>query len=254
MSVSLTSSQLAALSAAAKSAASTAATSSSSASSASSASASSAASTASSSSDTSAAALSSLSSNFNDFLTLLTAQLQNQDPTTPMDSSQFTTELVQFTGVQQQVQTNTNLTQLIQMSQEQELTQSSGLVGKNVVITGSTVPLQDGTANLSFTTPQSEPVSISITNAAGQDVKDVQLTSTAGANTWSWNGTDNEGNTLPDGAYNVAIEGADATGTASAISFTSSGTPTSVQKSASGLSVSFGPTVLDYGDVQSVSP
>ena len=198
--------------------------------------------------------MSSLSSNFNDFLTLLTAQLQNQDPTTPMDSSQFTTELVQFTGVQQQVQTNTNLTQLIQISQEQQLTQSSSLVGKSVVITGSTVPLQSGAASVSFTTPQAEPVSISITNAAGQDVKDVQFTSAAGSNSWSWNGTDNEGNTLPDGPYNVAIEGADATGTASAISFTSTGTPTSVQSGSSGLSVSFGPTVLSYSNVQSVTP
>ncbi len=252
MTFTLGASQLAALSVAAKSAASTASSSSSSASIAATGTASTSA--AASSSDTSATALSSLSSNFNDFLTLLTAQLQNQDPTTPMDSSQFTTELVQFTGVQQQVQSNTNLTQLIQLSQDQQMTQSSGLVGKQVVISGSTVPLQQGAAEISFSTPQSEPVAISITNAAGQDVKDIQSTSTAGTNTWSWNGTDNQGNTLADGPYNVAVEGADETGTASPISFTSVGTPTAVQKSSTGLSVSFGPTSLDYSAVQSVAP
>lgn len=253
MSISLTSSQLAGLSAAAKAAATTAASSSQSANTANATSAS-AAGSSSSSADTSSAALSSLSSNFNDFLTLLTAQLQNQDPTTPMDSSQFTTELVQFTGVQQQVQTNTNLTQLIQLSQEQELAQSSALVGKSVVITGNTVPLQNSSAQVNFNTVQAEPVSISVTDAAGQDVKDVQFTSTVGSNSWSWNGTDNEGNQLPDGAYNIAIEGADATGNPSAITFTSTGTPTSVQSSGSGLTVSFGPTVLNYADVQSVTP
>ena len=251
MSITLDSSQLAALSAAAKSASSTAASSTTSAAAAASTAS---GSTNASSSDTSAAALSSLSSNFNDFLTLLTAQLQNQDPTTPMDSSQFTTELVQFTGVQQQVQTNTNLTQLIQLSQDQQLTESSGLVGKQVVISGSTVPLQNGAATISFSTPQAEPIAISITNAAGQDVKDVELTSALGANTWSWSGTDNEGNTLPDGPYNVAVEGADQTGSTSAITFTSVGTPTSVQQSSSGLSVSFGPTNLSYSAVESIAP
>jgi flagellar basal-body rod modification protein FlgD len=184
---------------------------------------------------------------------LLTAQLQNQDPTTPMDSSQFTTELVQFTGVQQQVQANTNLTQLISLSQDQQLTQSSAMVGKTVTLTGSTVPLQSGGTSIGFDTPVAETVAVSITNSAGKDVKDVSLTSAAGKNTWRWDGTDNSGNVLPAGPYNVAIDGADQTGAINPITFTSTGIPTGVQKTASGLSVSFGATTLDYGDVQSVS-
>ena len=242
MTITLDNSQLSNLAASAKQAASKAASSSSSAST----------STSASSTDTSSAALSSLASNYNQFLTLLTAQLQNQDPTSPMDTSQFTTELVQFTGVQQQVQTNSNLTQLIQLSQDQEMSQSSSLVGKQATITGSTVPLQNGTAKVSFTTSIAEPVSISVTNSSEQDVKDVQFSSTTGSNTWTWDGTDNNGNQLADGAYTVAVEGADQTGTASPITFTSVGTPTGVTQSSSGLSVSFGSTSLPYSDIQSV--
>ncbi len=254
MSVALTAAQLATLSTAAQQAAQTAATSSSSAASAVTTSGATTSSSGSSSStDTSGAALASLSSNYSDFLTLLTAQLQNQDPSSPMDSSQFTTELVQFTGVEQQVQTNTNLTQLLQLSQDQELTQSSAMVGKQVTLTGTTVPLQSAGNVISFNTPIAEPIAISITNSAGQDVKDVQLTSSAGQNSWTWDGTDNSGNALPQGPYNIAVESADPTGTPAAVPFTSVGTPTSVQRTSTGLSVSFGATTLDYSDVQSVA-
>ena len=252
MSIILTQNQLYALTTAAQQAAQKASTSSTSAAAAASGSTQSA--NATSSSDTSATALSSLSSNYSEFLTLLTAQLQNQDPSSPMDSSQFTTELVQFSGVEQQVQTNSNLTQLLQLSQDQQLTQSSAMVGKQVVLTGSTVPLQaPNGAAISFDTALSEPVVVSISNGQGRDVKDVQLTSTAGQNTWTWNGTDNAGNALPSGPYNVAVVGADPTGATSAVPFTSEGTPTSVQKGASGLTVSFGATTLGYDDVQSVA-
>ena len=250
MSIVLTPSQLASLSTAAQAAAQKASSASGSAAAASGTSSSSASS---SSTDTSGAALSSLSSNYSDFLTLLTAQLQNQDPSSPMDSSQFTTELVQFTGVEQQVQTNTNLTQLLQLSQDQQLTQSSAMVGKSVVLTGSTVPLQSGGSTISFNTPLAEPVAISITDSAGRDVRDVQLTSTAGQNSWTWDGNDNNGNALPSGPYNVAVESADPTGNASPVSFTSTGTPTSVQRTSTGLSVSFGPSTLDYSAIQSVA-
>ena len=127
------------------------------------------------------------------------------------------------------------------------------MVGKSVVLTGSTVPLQAGGSTISFNTPLAEPVSVSITDRSGRDVRDVQLTSTSGQNSWTWDGTDNAGNALPAGPYNVAIESADATGTASPVAFTSTGTPTGVQRSTTGLTVSFGPSTLDYADIQSVA-
>ena len=79
---------------------------------------------------TGATALSSLSGNFTDFLNMLMTQLQNQDPTSPMDTNAFTTELVQFSSVEQQINTNTSLTQLIQLTQGGEVMQASAMTGK----------------------------------------------------------------------------------------------------------------------------
>ncbi|HTW28990.1 MAG TPA: flagellar hook capping FlgD N-terminal domain-containing protein, partial [Acetobacteraceae bacterium] len=70
-------------------------------------------------------ALSSLDGNFTDFLNMLMTQLQNQDPTSPMDSDQFTSELVQFASVEQQIDTNQSLTSLIQLTQGSEVIQGS---------------------------------------------------------------------------------------------------------------------------------
>jgi hypothetical protein len=91
-------------------------------------------STASAIAQTGTSALGSLSDNFTDFLSLLMTQLQNQDPTSPLDSNQFTSELVQFTSVEQQISTNTDLTQLIQLTQASQIEQSASFIGKSVTV------------------------------------------------------------------------------------------------------------------------
>lgn len=248
MNVALNHDQLSTLDAAAKASAQSLATSSASAAAATAANA-----TTASSAGTAGSALTSLSGKFDDFLKLFTAQLKNQDPSSPMDTNQFTTELVQFSSVEQQVQTNTNLTQLLQLTQDSELGQSTSLIGKQVNISGNSVPLQSSRATINFTTAAAEPIAVSITNAAGQDVKDVDLAAAAGANSWTWDGTSNSGRQLPDGPYNVAVKTADATGAVTDVAFTATGTPTSVQRGGKGLTVSFGPTTLDFGSVQSLA-
>ena len=100
---------------------------------------------ASSSSSSSANALTSLSSNFTSFLGLLLTQLQNQDPSSPMDTNTFTSELVQFSSVEQQITTNSSLTSLIQATQGSEVIQATGVVGKSVTVDSSQIALQNGT-------------------------------------------------------------------------------------------------------------
>ena len=97
-------------------------------------------------SQTSSAAFSSLDGNFNDFLNMLMTQLQNQDPTSPMDTNEFTTELVQFSGVEQQINTNASLTQLIQLTQAGETMQGTSMTGKQVTVSSSQIALQNGSA------------------------------------------------------------------------------------------------------------
>lgn len=219
-------------------------------SSASSSSASSAAGTASSASSS---ALSSLAGNFTDFLNLLMTQLQNQDPTSPMDTDSFTTELVQFTGVQEQVNTNSSLTQLIQLTQDNELMQTTQMVGDKVQATSNQIPLQNGSGALQFTASTAEPVAIAIDNSAGQNVKDIVTTAQQGSNSWTWDGTDNNGNQLPDGAYSVAVLGQNADGSTTALPFTVTGTATGVTNSGGSLLMQMGAVNVNVSNVQSIA-
>ena len=199
-------------------------------------------------------ALQQLSGNFNSFLSMLMTQLQNQDPTNPMDSQQFTTELVQFSGVQQQVSTNTNLSQLIQLTQGSDIMQSSSMVGQKVQVQSSQIALQNGTGAVSFTTGAAEPVNVQITDAAGHVLRTASLTSKAGANSWTWDGSMDSGGSAPDGAYNIAVTTPDATGKGTAVPFTVLGTATAIAKGTgtSGVDVSLGKLAVDMGSVQSI--
>src|SRR5476651_339023 len=149
--------------------------------------------------------LTSLSSNFGSFLNLLMTQLKNQDPTSPMDANSFTTELVQFSSVEQQINTNTSLTQLIQLTQAADVTQSAGLIGKQVTVQSSQMPLQNGSGTLNFTAPGAEPVSITLQGATGNTLRQDTVNAVQGANTWNWNGKTSNGQMLPDGAYTVTV-------------------------------------------------
>lgn len=197
-------------------------------------------------------ALTSLSSNFDSFLHLLLTQLQNQDPTTPMDTNQFTFELVQFSGVEQQISTNGSLTQLIQLTQGSEVIQSSSTIGKQATVTSDYVALQNGQGAVNFTTTGPEPVAIAISNDAGVKIRDASLTSVAGANTFKWDGTDNSGNAVPDGAYKVAVVGATPGSAAAALPFTVTGTATGVSNVNGAVSLNLGALSVGFGDVQSL--
>jgi len=151
--------------------------------------------------------LASLSSNFGDFLNLLMTQLQNQDPTSPMDANSFTSELVEFSSVEQQINTNTSLTQLIQLTQAADVTQSSAILGKQVTVQSTQIPLQNGSGALNFTAPAAEPVTITVQGANGGTLQQVSMNATQGTNTWNWNGTNSSGQTVPDGAYTVTVTG-----------------------------------------------
>ena len=193
-----------------------------------------------------------LSSNFNDFLQMLMTQLQNQDPTSPMDTNEFTSELVQFSGVEQQINTNGSLTQLIQLTQAGETMQGTSMTGKQVTVQSSQIALQNGSGTLNFNDPTAGPVAIAITNAAGQQLYGTTLTATAGNNTWSWNGQNNAGTRLPDGAYNAAVVSGNANGTTTALPFTVTGTATGVQSLSSGMQLDIGALTVPFSAVQSV--
>lgn len=196
--------------------------------------------------------LTSLSSNFSNFLNLLMTQLKNQDPTSPMDANSFTSELVQFSSVEQQINTNTSLTQLIQLTQAADVTQSSALLGKQVTVQSSEIPLQNGNGTLNFTAPAPGPVSITLQGASGNALQQVTVNAVRGANTWTWNGTNSNGQTLPDGAYTVAVTSGVSGATATALPFTVVGTATGVSVENNSVNLQLGALSVPFTAVKSV--
>ncbi len=200
--------------------------------------------------NTSGNALSQLSSNYNDFLQMLMTQLKNQDPSSPMDANTFTQELVQFSGVEQQINTNSSLTQLIQLTQEGGLLQSSNLVGKQVSVSNSDMPVQSGAGSIAFTAPANEAVTIKVSDSLGNLLQTANVQATGGANTWKWNATTSTGATAPDGDYKVSVTAA--SGGAS-LPFTTTGTVTGVVASGSSFNVQMGAVSDPIANVQSVT-
>ncbi len=159
---------------------------------------------------TSNSALAQFSSNFDQFLTLLTAQLQHQDPLSPMDSTQFTTQLVQFTGVEQGILQNQNLTQLITMQSNTQMATAVQYIGKTIATGGNQVDLSggSGTINYNVSDPSTSKVKITITDSSGTVIRTAEIDSPkTGQNAFTWDGRNDTNTLVPDGVYNVKVQG-----------------------------------------------
>lgn len=178
---------------------------------------------------TNALASQQIAGNFQSFLTLLTTQLQNQNPLSPLDTNQFTQQLVEFAGVQQQLNTNDSLATLVSLQQTAQSTQALGFVGKTAVVTGSTAALTNGSATWDLNVPTNSNVNISITNSTGQTVFSGNYTATAGNNqSFPWNGKGNDGTQWPDGQYKLTATAADSSGNPVAVTTEIQGVVSSV--------------------------
>ncbi len=96
--------------------------------------------------------------------------MQNQNPLDPLDTNQFTQQLVEFAGVQQQLNTNDSLATLVSLQQTAQSTQALGFVGKTAVVNGSTAALTNSTATWELSVPTASTVNITIANSTGQTV------------------------------------------------------------------------------------
>lgn len=193
-------------------------------------------------------ALGSLGNNFNNFLHLLMTQLQNQDPTAPMDTNQFTSQLVQFTSVQQQINTNTALNTLIQATQGGNLLQSASLVGQSVQVSGDQLSLQNGSGTVNIAGAQGQPVNIGVYSSSGVLLNTATITPTAATTSWTWNGKDANGVTQPDGAYKIMAQ----TPTGTAVPFSTLGTVTGVTRTGTTTNVQLGALSVDLNTVQAL--
>src|SRR6201993_3192153 len=103
-----------------------------------------------------------IAGNFQTFLTLLTTQLQNQNPLDPLDTNQFTQQLVEFAGVEQQLKTNDSLSTLVSMQQTAQATQALQFVGKTAIVAGSTTTMANAKAAWELNVPTASTIKISI--------------------------------------------------------------------------------------------
>lgn len=185
-----------------------------------------------------------LSGNFDMFLKLLTAQLQNQDPLEPMDASEFTKQLVQYSSVEQGIYTNKNLETLIALQQQGGLTGAASYIGREVSALSSDAALANGQAAWTYTLPrQAANVSLVVKDAAGKTVFSGTGTTNAGANTVTWDGKMNSGATAPDGVYTLEITARDSSDQALTAPITLKGRVT-------GVELQNGETVLNVGGVK----
>jgi flagellar basal-body rod modification protein FlgD len=159
----------------------------------------------------------SIASNFDTFLKLLTTQLQNQNPLDPLDTNQFTQQLVQFAQVEQQMKQNEQLTTLISIEKAAQSTTALAFVGSTVAVDGQTAALTQGRATWSFAVPKPVSANVAIKNMTGQTVYSGSFTMNAGTQAFNWDGRDGNGVQWPDGNYTISITGKDASGQAVAI-------------------------------------
>ena len=195
-----------------------------------------------------------IAGNFNTFLQLLTTQLQNQDPLDPLDTNQFTQQLVEFAGVQQQIDTNQNMQTLITLQQTSEATAAMQFIGSTVTVTGNTATLSAGTpASWSISSPSPATGNITITNSSGQTVYNGTTPLNSGSNTYSWNGQGNNGITEPPGTYTLAVTGTGANGQSVAVTSQVSGTVTGVNLSQSPPQLLIGSQSYAISAIQSIT-
>ena len=101
----------------------------------------------------SAASKAKLDEDLNKFLSLLVTQLQNQDPLDPMDATEFTSQLVQFASVEQQIFQNSNLEKLLQLQETNQVSNLVDLIGNTVEAESRRMPLENGKAQFTYTIP-----------------------------------------------------------------------------------------------------
>lgn len=165
------------------------------------------------STDTSAAAkdAKSLNQNFDQFLTLLTTQLKNQDPLSPMDSTQFTNQLVSFSQVEQQIKTNDNLTKLVNLTNTSQTTLGLSYIGLNVDMQGSQFEYPgSGTTSMNYKLPSDASiVTINVLDKDGNTVYTKSGDGKAGTHNFVWDGKDKDGQQLAAGVYKLQVSALD---------------------------------------------
>ena len=159
------------------------------------------------------AAKAKLDEDLNKFLNLLVTQLKNQDPLDPMDANEFTSQLVQFASVEQQIYQNANLEKMLNLQETSQIADMVDFIGNQVEFFSQELPLADGFAEFSYIMPAGVTKgTVNIANSSGINVFYSDADISQGKHTVKWDGTDKNGNKLDDGVYTLMVTGQDSSG------------------------------------------
>jgi flagellar basal-body rod modification protein FlgD len=147
-----------------------------------------------------------IAENFDTFLQLLTTQLRNQNPLDPLDTNQFTQQLVQFTSVEQQLKTNEFLEAMMTASQGASNAQAVSYVGKVVTASGNKAELVNGQAQWHFAVDQPANIIATVRDMDGNVVYTKTGSVEQGESVFTWDGVGTDGRKRPDGSFSITIE------------------------------------------------
>ncbi len=150
----------------------------------------------------------------NDFLTLLVAQMQNQDPLNPTDSTEWTSQLAQYSQLEQSMNLNTTMDKLVEGQKSSERLSALSLIGKQAVVEGSTFELGDGSVEIGYRVDGTAgDIKLHIEDSNGRRVSTLYPADrTSGNHFLTWQGMDQDGQHLPAGEYTIVVEAQSAEG------------------------------------------
>ncbi len=154
-----------------------------------------------------------IAENFDSFLMLLTTQLKNQSPLDPLDTNQFTQQLVQFASVEQQLRSNATLSALLTTVKASTTSNAASFIGMQVTADGATTRLSNGSARWVLNPARNaSQAAITIRDKNGGVVATRTSALTAGAQTFTWDGKTSTCTTAPDGDYTITVAALDSSG------------------------------------------
>lgn len=196
-----------------------------------------------------------LNGDINTFLTLFTVQLQNQDPTDPLDTNEITAQLAQFSTVEQQARTNQGIETLIAAQQQTQLSTAVSYLNREVETQGNTGTLGGGQATFSYFLPASaQSAQVTITNAAGRAVFNGQGSIDRGRNLVVWDGTNSfNGEVEPNGRYTISVNAIDAAGDDIVVDTRAVGIVTGIESAQDGrISLTVGDVEVPFDEILAV--
>nr|WP_298689730.1 flagellar hook assembly protein FlgD [uncultured Dongia sp.] len=191
--------------------------------------------------------------NYEAFLSLLTTQLQNQDPLDPMDTAEFTNQLVQYADVEQSIKTNDTLESILGLTSWNTNTLALSYVGKTVEYASDYSSLTDGAATWNYDLDESaDSVVLTVKDQNGGTVYTGTGETDAGSHEFTWDGTDSDGNVLEDGTYSLSVTAVDSGGAEITVDITSIGKITSVDTSGDDIELYVGDIALTTDLITSI--